>query len=115
MTDTFTPAMSPSVAGSSTNVTPRVNRIAYDDGYSQRSLKGLNATRRKATIAWDALSQDDFEDIRDFFNDHAGNIFFYQMPGDDTSRKWECTAWSWSYLGGIYYSMTAEISEEFDP
>ncbi|NVO13905.1 MAG: phage tail protein [Rhodoplanes sp.] len=112
----FAPPRSPSINGTQLITTPRMRRVKYGDGYSQRQADGINIFPHTATLKWETLAYADAQAIDAFFIAlGASGAFLYAHPGDQTTRKWTVTTWTRPQVGYAYQSLQAELTEEFDP
>lgn len=113
--DVFSPAVGPSLSGTSKSTTAAVKTAQFGDGYSQRAKDGLNSISRQLSLTWENLTFDQASDLDDFFTDHGGDeAFLYQISGDDTQRMWTCASWRNGYEGGVSGSYSATFQEAFD-
>ena len=78
-TFTWTPSV-----GANLSMRPTVRRVAFGDGYEQRSEPGLNARRNRVTLVWPVLEKASIFPRRI-------NVHFVQVhgPGEVTMRTWE--------------------------
>lgn len=93
---TFNPPVAPSPG---TKHTPKINlaKSEFGDGYTQATPNGLNHVAYAIDLRWDALTQEQFTTIREFFEGQGGyRPFFFQPRGFDAVKKWTAPAWSGS-------------------
>lgn len=111
--DVFAPVLNPSTT-STRAVRARVNSAQFGDGYSQRSMDGLNTTPRTYNANWTGMASTDADTIEAFFAAHTVTPFLWQPPLDTVQRKWIAGNWSRGYPGGDSASLTATFVEVFD-
>jgi phage-related protein len=88
MTVAFTPPVAPSFPLDDAR-SPKVNRVLFGDGYSQRSADGINGDLEKPTVKWEGLSDTEFAAIWNFFVDRGG-VEHKEDAGDFTiTCEWE--------------------------
>jgi|SRR5690349_65926 len=76
---------------------PRRRVVSFQDGYSLRSLDGLNAITTKVSVQWRARSTQEMQTLRNFFATHQGVTWFWWVPtGYSTAQKWVCPQYSWT-------------------
>lgn len=111
--DVFAPPLAPSTP-SSRPVKPRVNEVAFGDGYSQRSGDGLNALPQTFQAQWSVVSSAEADTIEAFFGSHIRTPFLWAVPLESVQRKWLAVDWSRGYVGGDLVSLSANLKEVFD-
>lgn len=112
--ETFIPPIAPSV-GTGREVSTRVLRADFGDGYSQRSGDGLNAINRQVFVVWGVLSVSDADTIEAFLTARAGfEAFLWAPPREVQPRKWICGTWRRDHDHGTYDSLSATFEEVFD-
>jgi phage-related protein len=114
MPDSFLPPVPPADGGARRTTNVRLNEAKFGDGYSQRSLDGLNAVERTLALTWPPLTQAQADAIESFLDDHAGQAFFYALPGDAAPRLWICRQWEMSHREGDSWTLSATLEEVFD-
>lgn len=111
--DTFTPAFNPSY-NSDFDHNARVLSANFGDGYKQKAPWGLNNISMKGSLVWDALQDDDAQEIIDFFVTKQGSTaFYYTLPWEDDPRKWTCEKWKRVVTNYNTNTITAEFEESF--
>jgi phage-related protein len=94
------PNYRPVVQGTTKTSKPRVIKNAFGDGYSQRTVDGINANLQTWNLTWTKLEAD-IDTIESFLDDHGGYIAFYWTPErESTQRKFICPEWSRTYILG---------------
>lgn len=86
----------------------------FGDGYSQRALDGLNYQERTATLVWPALTQAQFDEINDWFDDHSAEAFDYAIPPEDTELRWIWLTKTPGWADAINRSLSVNIERVFD-
>ena len=110
---TFTPPINPSQKSTPKKVKPRVNKIAFGDGYEQRSGDGINNIIRTRTLFFEALTESQKDTIETFLEAREGKEqFFYTLPDESTQRQWVCEEWDISSNNNIY-NLSMKIKEDF--
>jgi phage-related protein len=97
---------------------PRVRRASFGDGYSQRSVGGLNARPRKMTLTWTNLSDTDKGTMITFLQSMAGaKGFNWTPPQESTAIKVKSERWSVRQIpgsSGPFWDVSVEFEEVFD-
>lgn len=75
--ETFAWAESP---GTSVDEEPRVNSVAFGDGYSQRGQDGLNPIAQRWSLAFTDVARTGGDEIIAFFRRHGGWQHFEWWP-----------------------------------
>lgn len=76
---------------------PRRRVVSFGDGYSLRSLDGLNAVTTKVSVQWRAIKVIEMQILRNFFLVHQGVQYFLWTPTSySLAAKWVCPQYSWS-------------------
>jgi phage-related protein len=113
--DNFTPPIAPT-PGSGGEITPRVIRGRFGDGYSQRLGDGINQIAESFSISWELLKPDEAKLIEDFLASHGAEPFLWPLPFQETPKVWTVANYRRTYtdpVGNI--SLAATFQEEFDP
>ena len=107
------PSISPSY---STAVTykPRILEVKLGDGYSQRSVDGINAVESTWNVVWDLLDSTDMNSLNTHFNERAGYQSFTWTPPGGTSQKFICKQWTVTPKELNQYSVNAVFERVFD-
>jgi phage-related protein len=112
--ETFTPALEPTYQ-TSTGEKPRVLRAEFGDGYSQRTIDGLNSLKVEGTLNFDGLTVEQADDIIDFCRARNGSeAFYFTLPREDDPRKFICTDWKRVYQAPLHDGVIMTIEEVFD-
>lgn len=84
---TFAPSKSPNYSIQST-ITPKVKILQFGNGYTQRTQDGINNKEKKHRLQFGLLTNAEYIDFLNFFNQHGGHTAFkYQIPNLDTAQK----------------------------
>lgn len=112
MADTFTWVPSKSFTKSTK---PRVTIAQFGDGYSQRSIVGINSMTREWSISFNSKDINTVNLIENFFIDKQGvEAFNWVPPGETTTYFVICTEWSRTYDSHISASLQAKFVQVFD-
>lgn len=114
MTDVFSPPVEPSI-NSSRKITMRTLENNFGDGYVQRSGDGINTRGETWQAEWQALTQEQADEIEAFFEAHLGYIsFFWQAPKASFAQKYRCREWQRGFPSGNLVSISATLEMVFD-
>lgn len=111
MTETFKWKATGTPAG---QVTLRVLKSQYGDGYSAELADGINNKVQN----WPLLfmgSEVEMQEIVDFLDDHAGAIGFFWTPPLGKQGLYKVASYAPSHLGGDVYSVSATFEQKFAP
>lgn len=105
--------------GTSAQVTPRVLRAQFGDGYMQAELDGLNAYLRKWQLTFEPMhavsgTVPTLFDLNDFFQRNAGQRFQWIQPtpfNGENLKVFECTTWQWNYQQGKIVGLSATFEQ----
>jgi phage-related protein len=101
-------------------LTPRVLRARFGDGYVQEEGDGINAMLSTWELVYDVVQQQSgvpvtLDLLKTFFETQAGyKRFIWTQPppfNDEGPQQWVCTEWSWSYSDGLLTSIRATIEK----
>lgn len=112
----FTPPAPPSSGGTDQSKTPRIIRVRFGDGYSQRAEDGINTLSVKVNVAWEYLDPTFADEIESFLLEHGSTPFIWVLPFETAERVFTCESCKRSYpdqVGNI--ALAATLIEEFDP
>ncbi len=108
---TFEPEPGPS-PGTRKGRDIKVLEAEFGDGYSQPTPDGFNHMRRTLSLSWNGLSEDQYNRIVGFFEEHEGTEPFYYTPAGETRPvKWICHTWE-DTVEGIF-KVSAEFKQSF--
>tara|TARA_B100000902_G_scaffold100899_1_gene103312 strand:+ start:547 stop:888 length:342 start_codon:yes stop_codon:yes gene_type:complete len=103
------PSITPSY-GIRKSSSPNVLEVQFGDGYSMRTVFGLNQNLKSYSPKWNNLSETDADTISDFLDARGGSESFdWTPPGESSSSKFICQKWSKS----IGYKNRATIQASF--
>lgn len=109
MADTFT--FVPDLT-SKRRQTPRIKRIKFGNGYSQKYGDGINSNLSTWDMTFTANSDAEKEYIDEFFADHYLTYFHFEHPEvSGLIKPYECTSWEVEPLGAGNYTVTAVFEE----
>tara|TARA_R100000781_G_scaffold28389_1_gene20983 strand:- start:2391 stop:2732 length:342 start_codon:yes stop_codon:yes gene_type:complete len=93
------------------NSKPNVRQVQFGDGYSMRTVFGLNQNLKKYNPKWTNISETDADTISDFLDARAGSESFdWTAPGESSASKFVCTSWGKT----IPYKNRATIQATFE-
>ena len=89
---------------------PKVNSIAFGDGYTQRQLQGINSLLRSYSVEVKVKNKDQLE-VDEFFKKHKGiHPFFFKDPFTGKSIKVVCSKWP-AKMGLNFTEFTCNFTE----
>ena len=87
-------APSPSYGTRKTS-SPKVRQVQFGDGYSMRTVFGLNHNLKVYSLSWRNISETDADTISDFLDARGGQESFdWTPPEESSSSKFICQQWS---------------------
>ena len=94
----------------------RITRVAFGNGYEQRSMDGLNSKRDSWTLIWENLNATDLGTLTSFFDGLGGAAYFtWTAFTDSTSKNWITTsAYTIQVLAGNLYNLNVSIQQVYD-
>jgi len=103
------PAITPSY-GLRKSSSPNVRQVQFGDGYSMRTVFGINQDLKMYSPSWKNISETDADTISTFLEARGGQESFdWTPPGEGSSSKFICQKWSKS----IGYKNRATIQATF--
>jgi phage-related protein len=110
---TFDPPLMPS-PGTARRWKPNTLKAEFGDGYNQSQPNGLNHLRRTVDLRWNVLTDDQAENIVEFFVAHgASRPFLYQVPRDASPVKWTCEDWTDDVDDAGFRKVAATLIQSF--
>lgn len=101
--------------GAARSSQPRVRKIQFGDGYSQRASFGINTNPRIWDLTWSALSNSNADAIESFFDARAGVEAFDWSPIEDSNTyKFICPSWQRTHQYADISVITATFEEVFE-
>tara|TARA_R100000664_G_C2758754_1_gene147941 strand:+ start:4234 stop:4575 length:342 start_codon:yes stop_codon:yes gene_type:complete len=95
---------------------PTVKQVQFGDGYIQRIVYGLNQNLKMYNPTWNNISETDADTISDFLDARAGSESFdWTPPGETSSSKFICQAWTKSILYKNRATIQASFQEVAEP
>src|SRR5690348_13475627 len=74
-------------------VKPRVLTAEFGDGYSQRSIDGINNNRQVWEVVWNNLLDSEMDNLRNFLDSLAGvGAFTWSPPKDPAAGTYKFVA-----------------------
>jgi phage-related protein len=93
----------------------RVRRVNFGDGFSQRSVDGLNAQPQSWRLVWEHIPDSQAETLRTFFAGLAGTGIIDWTPfGQSTALKWTGNNFSSKPSGTLISDCSVTLTQEFD-
>ena len=88
------PSITPSYGTRKTS-SPKVRQVQFGDGYSMRTVFGLNQNLKVYNPSWKNISETDADTISDFLDARGGQESFdWTPPEESSSSKFICQEWS---------------------
>tara|TARA_R100001082_G_C4358402_1_gene158071 strand:+ start:1643 stop:2005 length:363 start_codon:yes stop_codon:yes gene_type:complete len=107
---TTTPAAPQPSYGIRKSSSPVVKEVQLGDGYSMRTVFGLNQNLKTYSPSWQNLTETDADVISNFLDARGGNESFdWTPPGESSASKFVCQSWSKT----IPYNNVATIQATF--
>jgi phage-related protein len=111
MTDTFTWRSIGTPAG---QVSFRVRKAQFGDGYSQEVADGINNKVQSWPLQF-VGTKAELAPIVAFLDDHAGYAGFFWTPPLGVQGLYKVTAYTPTPLSGDLYTLTATFEQKFAP
>jgi phage-related protein len=100
---------------SSEDHTPRVLTASFGDGYSQRSLDGINNDPGLFNLVWTNLLDAESDNIVNFLSARAGVVAFtWTPPRGSVAIAVTCKKWNKTWTDAGAQQLTAEFRQVFD-
>jgi phage-related protein len=109
---TFTPPVTPSY-GSAVKKKYNILESQFGDGYSARVGSGLNATKETWSLKWDILTDDEADEISEFFDARASVESFEWTTLHGDTLTFICREHDRSYDQFNNSTVTAELEQVF--
>lgn len=91
-------------------ITPRVRKAAFGDGYTQRVADGINTQLRTWSLEF-VGNETDMDAIDTFLATQAGVDAFDWTDPHGYAAKWICESWRRVELGGGNATLSATFNE----
>lgn len=116
-TPTLTLAAGTQVApGTSFEVTPRVRRASFGDGYIQRSRDGINTMPKIYSVTIGPMTVANADTVEAFLTARGGvEAFFWQPPYAGSPLKWIATKWKRTNRFPTADGLDVTFEQVFDP
>jgi len=113
---TFTPPESaPLDPGASRQHKPKVLMPEFGDGYSQRAADGINNDPAGRQFSWTNLTEDEHDEIVDFFKARKGvESFYYDHKNKGKPLVYICTEWEVTDVAFDIYTVSATFKQVYD-
>ena len=101
--------------GAAKQAAPRVRRVEFGSGYSQRATFGINNDPKIWTLQWQFRNATDTNTIEDFLEARGGVQSFTWSPPDETSSyKWICSDWTKDMPVANLFNISATFVQVFE-
>lgn len=117
--------------GMTRNVTPKVHKISFGDGYEQRTGYGINNINETYSVTFNNRTRAEIEDIAYYLGSLNGvTAFNFTVPNyatteettgvldsstdDEKTIKVVCDRWNQTYAYDEFYSLTAEFRRVYE-
>ncbi|NLS04619.1 phage tail protein [Rhizobium sp. P32RR-XVIII] len=102
--------------GSSQDVTARVLKAQFGNGYVERAADGIHSITGEFQMTIENLPRRDVQTIDAFFRERGGyKAFYFTPPGEASPRLWTCEKWRIAHADATYDTVSATFSEVFTP
>jgi len=109
------PSITPSY-GINKSSSPKVKQVQFGDGYSMRTVFGLNQNLKIYNPSWKNISETDADTISDFLDARGGQESFdWTPPEESSSSKFICQKWSKSIPYNDLATIQATFQEVAEP
>lgn len=98
----------------SADVSFRVRKAQFGDGYTQVSGDGINNRGQSWSVEF-VDRETNIKAIMDFLDSHAGIKSFYWVPPLANKGLFRCESYKPTALGGGVYSISATFIQSFAP
>ena len=112
-TPIFSPPQAPLI-GSPQTTNYKIKTATMGDGYVIRAQDGINSLTDTIDLTWPALTPNNCNVIKQFFDDTRGyKAFRWTAPGDTTEKLWTCGS---PKIGrfGIYSTLDITLTQVHD-
>ena len=100
--------------GATKKLQPRVNAIAFGDGYEQRARNGLNTNPQVWSLSFSNRTDIEAEAIDAFLTARGGVESFDWTPYNESAGKYVCKEWSKSLDGFNRNTVEATFIQIFE-
>lgn len=104
-------------SGTQLSQEPKITRVQFGDGYSQRSAAGINNNPQRWSITIAGAGEAEGDEIIAFFRTHAGwQAFDWTPPRETAPGRYLCPRWTRSLPDVLGLTdITAEFEQTFEP
>lgn len=96
-------------------VEPKVDVVAFGDGYEARSASGINHMKRRYRLSFNNRDTTESQEIFAFLTARAGVESFDWTPPDGTGAgKFVSRRWSKAHSAGVFFNIATEFDEVFE-
>jgi phage-related protein len=100
--------------GATKKLQPKVNAIAFGDGYAQRATMGLNNNPQIWSLSFANRTDTEAEAIDAFLTARGGVESFDWTPYGESAGKYVCSEWSKSIDGFNRNTIQATFQQVFE-
>lgn len=100
--------------GTDMSMDVRVKRVDFGDGYSQRSLDGLNAVRQQWRLVWERIPDAQAEELRLFFKSLGAGVVDWTPFNQPLPLKWSASGFTSKPVAYIISTASVTLTQEFD-
>lgn len=94
----------------------KVSAMQFGDGYEERAKSGLNNARSNWQITANGMCDEKATELDDQLTQWEGvTAFHWHSAGEETTRLYTCSKWSFAYVGPDCQNFNAEFKEVFVP
>lgn len=92
---------------------PRVIGPQFGDGYTQRSLDGLNALDSTMEVSWEPITKVERDQVINFLRARQGiSAFTFTLDGE--TRTFVAPQWNSTKISANHYKVSAQFKRVFD-
>lgn len=105
----------PEFKDTSNEVTLRVLKNNFGDGYTQRIKDGLNTRKEMWQLRWTNIRTDEYEAIKTFLDERDGwQAFSWTAPGNPGPLFYICEKYSHVPVWPGYWNLSATFEQVYD-
>ena len=96
---------------------PLINEINFGDGYSSRTVNGLNQNKKEYDYVWENITETESDTIETFLDDRAKDLesFTFTPPEESSSSQFICKQWEKKLNFANRATITATFKEVYQP
>lgn len=101
--------------GLSRNISNRILKANFGDGYSQRVGDGLNTEEETFDLTWNNLTHTQFQRLSNYISARKGfRSFLWQSPMDGGHKPYICESFNTQVVSYRIYTITAKFTRVYD-